>query len=106
MIINNYYIKKAKKKLELYPNLVKIGITGSFGKTSTKDILNSVLEKEFLLIFENEQVSLLGQGPVLGMEFFVFRKMKYPKQINHLLCGWWAKAYSDMENFPPRCTIR
>ena len=31
--------------------------------------------------------SLLGQGPVLGMKFFVFRKMECPKQKNHLLCG-------------------
>lgn len=50
LLIAKYYYKKAKKKLELYPNLVKIGITGSFGKTSTKDILNSVLEKEYLTL--------------------------------------------------------
>ena len=28
---------------------------------------------------------LLGQGPVYGMEFFVFRKTECRKQINHLL---------------------
>ena len=35
-----------------------------------------------------EKLLLLGQGPVFGMEFFVFRKMKWQKQINHLLCEW------------------
>ena len=33
-------------------------------------------------------LSLLGQGPVSRMEFFVFRKMECWKQINHLLCEW------------------
>ena len=33
-------------------------------------------------------ISLLGQGPVSRMEFFVFRKMECWKQINHLLCEW------------------
>ena len=31
---------------------------------------------------------LLGQDPVYGMEFFVFRKTECRKQINHLLCEW------------------
>ena len=41
---------------------------------------------------------LLGQGPVLGMEFFVFRKMECPKQINHLLCGWLELLQLTVEN--------
>lgn len=44
--IKLYYIKKAKKKLA-QKNVKIIGITGSFGKTSTKDILTSILEKSF-----------------------------------------------------------
>lgn len=45
--IKKKYIKKAKKKLEKMPNLVRIGITGSFGKTSTKYILNTLLKEKF-----------------------------------------------------------
>lgn len=40
------YKKKAKRKL-LKKNVIKIGITGSYGKTSTKNILTQILEKEY-----------------------------------------------------------
>lgn len=39
-----YYIKKAKEKLLNNKNLLKIAITGSYGKTSTKHILYEVLK--------------------------------------------------------------
>lgn len=43
-----YYKRKAKKKLREMPNLKKIGITGSYGKTSCKNILNDILNVEFI----------------------------------------------------------
>ena len=46
-IIRANYVRKAKKKLENYPNLIKIAITGSFGKTSTKYILNRMLAAKY-----------------------------------------------------------
>ncbi|NCB48957.1 MAG: UDP-N-acetylmuramoyl-tripeptide--D-alanyl-D-alanine ligase [Clostridia bacterium] len=46
-IIINGYIARAKYKLKKCPNLIKIGITGSFGKTSTKYILNSILSEKY-----------------------------------------------------------
>jgi len=44
--IKKNYIKKAKKKLKDLP-CKKIAITGSFGKTSTKNILYQILNEEF-----------------------------------------------------------
>jgi len=41
------YIMSAKQKLNANPNLIKIGITGSYGKTSAKDILTIFLSKKF-----------------------------------------------------------
>lgn len=41
------YIFLAKKKLKKFPNLIKIGITGSYGKTSTKYILNTILSENY-----------------------------------------------------------
>ena len=46
-LISNNYLKKARKKLELFPDLIKIGITGSFGKTSTKNFLATILSEKY-----------------------------------------------------------
>lgn len=46
IVIKKAYISKAKKKLKKL-KVVRIGITGSYGKTSTKNILKTLLEKEY-----------------------------------------------------------
>ena len=46
-LIVECYIAKAKGKLKKQPNLIKIGVTGSFGKTSTKYILNTILSEKY-----------------------------------------------------------
>ncbi len=50
--IKNGYIRKAKWKLwkKEYKNLIKIGITGSFGKTSTKFILQTILSEKYKVL--------------------------------------------------------
>lgn len=45
--ISKGYIKRTKERLEENPNLIKIGITGSFGKTSTKNFLNTLLSEKY-----------------------------------------------------------
>lgn len=46
-LIKSGFIKKAKRKLKAQSELIKIGITGSFGKTSTKYILNEILSQKY-----------------------------------------------------------
>jgi len=46
-IINNWYYKDAKHILKQMPDLIVIGITGSYGKTSTKHFLNRVLSEKY-----------------------------------------------------------
>lgn len=46
-LIKRFYIGKAKRKLSSKKKLIKVAITGSFGKTSTKNILVAMLEKEY-----------------------------------------------------------
>ena len=46
-MVYKYYEKKAKNKLASLPNLKVIGITGSYGKTSSKNILADVLNIKF-----------------------------------------------------------
>ncbi len=45
--MKKYYYTDAKKRLREHPNLKIIGITGSYGKTSTKFILEKILSKEY-----------------------------------------------------------
>ena len=45
--INRQFVDDAKKRLEKNPNLIKIGITGSYGKTSTKFLLRDILSVKY-----------------------------------------------------------
>ena len=44
-----YFISKAKNKLKSYNNLIVVGITGSYGKTSSKNILNDILSTKYIV---------------------------------------------------------
>ena len=46
-LVFNSYKNKALKKLNSYTNLEVVGITGSYGKTSSKNILNEILSVKF-----------------------------------------------------------
>lgn len=48
-LINNIYIKKAKKKIQTLDIKNKIAITGSFGKTSCKNMLVNILSKDYVV---------------------------------------------------------
>ena len=45
--INQFYLNEAREKLEARSDLIKVGITGSFGKTSTKFILKAILSQRY-----------------------------------------------------------
>lgn len=48
--INKKYIQIAKNKLQSLPEIIKIGITGSYGKTSVKNILNTILSVKYKVL--------------------------------------------------------
>lgn len=52
--INQWYINDAKKKLKAMPNLKVIGLTGSFGKTSTKFFLYRILSQKYNVLMTPE----------------------------------------------------
>ena len=59
--INRYYYNDAKRIIESNKNLIIIGITGSFGKTSTKNYLAGILaEKYNVLVTPGNFNTLLG----------------------------------------------
>ncbi len=45
--VRKSYLKDAKRILESDPDLIKIGITGSFGKTTTKNIMQAMVSEQF-----------------------------------------------------------
>ena len=46
-IVYHHFERKAKNKLKSMPNLKIVGITGSYGKTSSKNILNDILNIKY-----------------------------------------------------------
>ncbi len=46
-VIKKWYFNDAKAKLKLRNDIIKIGITGSYGKTSCKFILGTILSEKF-----------------------------------------------------------
>ncbi len=58
-MINNYYINDAKNILAENPNRLIIGITGSYGKTSTKKILSQILSSEKTVLATPESYNTL-----------------------------------------------
>ena len=45
--VSQHYLDDARAKLEARTDLIKIGITGSYGKTSTKFILQTILQERY-----------------------------------------------------------
>ena len=49
-LVRRHYLNDAKRKLQERPDLIKIGITGSYGKTSTKFILGTILSEKYSVL--------------------------------------------------------
>ena len=49
-LINKKYVDDCKKKLADYKGLIKIGITGSYGKTGVKEILKTILSEKYKVL--------------------------------------------------------
>lgn len=52
--ISRWYYRDAQRRITQMPNLTVIGITGSFGKTSTKYILQKILSEKFNVLMTPE----------------------------------------------------
>ena len=56
-ILRNRILKKAKQKIERCKNLLVIGITGSYGKTLTKEFLAEILSKKFKVLKTKKHIN-------------------------------------------------
>lgn len=49
-MVQGYWLRRAKRKIRRHKNLIKIGITGSYGKTSVKNILAAILSAKYKVV--------------------------------------------------------
>jgi UDP-N-acetylmuramoyl-tripeptide--D-alanyl-D-alanine ligase len=57
LIYQKRLIKKAKEKREKMKNLIVIGITGSYGKTSTKEFLAKILSQKYKVLKTKKHIN-------------------------------------------------
>jgi len=72
----NQIIKRAIRKREQFKNLLVIGITGSYGKTSTKEFLYAILSEKFNVLKTKEH-----QNTEMGVSQCVLNNLKPEHQI-------------------------
>ena len=72
----NQIIRKAVKKREQFKNLSVIGITGSYGKTSTKEFLAVILSQKFNVLKTKE-----NQNSEIGISQCILDELKPEHQV-------------------------
>jgi len=71
VLLRNIKINKAKNKRKTLKNLIVIGITGSYGKTSTKEFLYTILSSKF----ENVKKTFKNENSEIGISNFILNKL-------------------------------
>lgn len=87
--ISNYYVNDAKKILKEHSNLKVIGVTGSYGKTSTKFILGRILNEKY-----NTLVTPENYNTPMGVVITVRNHLKPQTEI--FVCEMGAKRKGDI----------
>ncbi len=88
--ITKHYIKSAKKILSAHKDLKVIGVTGSYGKTGTKNILYKMLSEKY-----NTFVSPKNFNTTLGVVRSVRESM--PRAAQVFICEMGAKKKNDIK---------
>lgn len=88
--VSKWYINDAKKILKAHKNLTVIGITGSYGKTTTKFILNRILSEKF-----NTVCTPQSFNTPMGVVRTVRSQIKPQTQM--FICEMGAKNIGDIK---------
>ena len=89
-LFSNYYINDAKKILKKHNNLKVIGITGSYGKTTSKFILTRILSEKFNVVCTPQSFNT-----PMGVVRTVRNDLKPQTQV--FVCEMGAKNIGDIK---------
>jgi len=94
VVLRNHLIKAAQRKRACFKKLLVIGVTGSYGKTSTKEYLAAILSEKFKVLKTREhQNSEVGISQCVlnelaeNHEVFIVEMGAYNRGGIKLLCG-------------------
>lgn len=88
--INRRFCKKASKKIKEIPDFKVIGITGSYGKTSTKNVINTILSQKYNSIMTPE-----SYNTTMGVVRTINEKITSLHQL--FVCEMGAKYKGDIK---------
>ncbi len=89
-IRRKHYINQAKRILADMPNLIVIGVTGSYGKTSVKNFLEKTLEKKYEVLTTPK-----NYNTTMGVVKTIREKLKPTHQI--FICEMGATKTGDIK---------
>jgi UDP-N-acetylmuramoyl-tripeptide--D-alanyl-D-alanine ligase len=89
-LFSKYYIKDAKRILKEHKNLKVIGITGSYGKTTTKFILTRILSEKYNVVCTPQSFNT-----PMGVVRTIREKLK--PQTQFFVCEMGAKNVGDIK---------
>ena len=88
--VNRFYINDAKKKLKEVPDLIVIGVTGSYGKTSVKFYLQTLLQEKYNVLVTPE-----SYNTPMGVVRTIREKLKPTHEI--FICEMGARHVGDIK---------
>ena len=88
--IRNRFCKKAKNKLNEIPGLKVVGVTGSYGKTSTKYVVNTILSQKYNTLMTPE-----SYNTPMGVVRTINEKLTCMHQL--FVCEMGAKYVGDIK---------
>ena len=102
-LIKSLLLNKAQRLLEECSSLKVIGITGSYGKTSTKEILFAILSSKFKVIKTPDNINtdlgiarfiINNQAQLMEADFFIVEMGAYQRGDIAKICNLVAPDYS------------
>lgn len=91
LLLNQRYIKEAKQIINSNKNLKVIGITGSYGKTSTKNIVTALLEEKYITVMTPK-----SYNTTLGVVKTIREQIKPYTEV--FVCEMGASRLKDIED--------